>query len=146
VQALARHALGDVGGAIASLSAAVVRAEREGYVRTFVDEGAPMASLLRVAVKERAAPAYLRHLLAALRPDDGRRATPQPLVEPLSDRELEVLRLLQGELDGPDMARQLSVSLNTLRTHTKNIYAKLGVTSRREAVRRASELELIARS
>jgi LuxR family maltose regulon positive regulatory protein len=63
----------------------------------------------------------------------------------LSERELDVLRLLQGDLDGPDIARELSVSLNTLRTHTKNIYAKLGVTSRRAAVRRATELELLGR-
>ena len=71
----------------------------------------------------------------------------QPLVEPLSERELEVLRLLQGDLDGPDIAnRLLFVSLNTLRTHTRNVYAKLGVNSRRAAVRRAAELGLLSRS
>ena len=67
----------------------------------------------------------------------------QGLVEPLSERELEVLRLLRSDLDGPGMARELVVSLNTLRTHTKNIYAKLGVGSRRAAVRRAEELGLL---
>ena len=65
------------------------------------------------------------------------------LIEPLSERELEVLRLLRSELDGPEIARELVVSLNTLRTHTKNIYAKLGVSSRRAAVRRAEELDLL---
>jgi LuxR family maltose regulon positive regulatory protein len=65
------------------------------------------------------------------------------LIEPLSERELEVLRLLRSDLGGPDMARQLFVSLNTLRSHTKSIYAKLGVGSRRAAVRRAEELGLI---
>jgi LuxR family maltose regulon positive regulatory protein len=69
----------------------------------------------------------------------------QPLIEPLSERELEVLLLLGSELDGPEMARELTVSLNTLRTHTKSIYAKLGVNSRRAAVRRAAELDLLAR-
>ncbi|HJU03016.1 MAG TPA: LuxR C-terminal-related transcriptional regulator, partial [Actinomycetes bacterium] len=70
----------------------------------------------------------------------------QPLVEPLSDRELDVLRLLASDLDGPDIARELSVSLNTLRTHTRNIYAKLGVNSRRAAVRQAAELDLLSRT
>jgi LuxR family maltose regulon positive regulatory protein len=65
------------------------------------------------------------------------------LVEPLSEREMDVLRLLRSDLDGPGMARELVVSLNTLRTHTKSIYAKLGVGSRRAAVRRAEELDLI---
>ena len=66
----------------------------------------------------------------------------QALIEPLSERELDVLRLLGTDLDGPDIARELVVSLNTVRTHTKNIYAKLGVNNRRAAVRRAAELDL----
>jgi LuxR family maltose regulon positive regulatory protein len=145
VQALARHALGDASGAIASLHRAVALAEPEGYVRVFLDEGPPMAALVKLALKERNAPGYIRQLFAALAPIDAPPSGPQPLIEPLSERELEVLRLLQGDLDGPDIARELSVSLNTLRTHTKNIYAKLGVTSRRAAVRRAGELDLLAR-
>ena len=70
----------------------------------------------------------------------------QGLVDPLSQRELDVLRLLGTDLDGPDIARELVLSLNTVRTHTKNIYAKLGVNSRRAAVRRAEELDLMSRS
>ena len=70
----------------------------------------------------------------------------QALIEPLSERELEVLRLLGTELDGPAIARELMVSLNTVRTHTKHIYAKLAVTSRRAAVRRAQELDLLSRT
>ena len=65
------------------------------------------------------------------------------MIEPLSERELEVLRLLRTELNGPEIARELMVSLNTLRTHTQNIYAKLGVNNRRAAVRRAEELDLL---
>ena len=68
----------------------------------------------------------------------------QALAEPLSGRELDVLRLLGTDLDGPDIARELFVSLNTMRTHTKNVYAKLGVSNRRAAVRRAEELDLLS--
>ena len=70
----------------------------------------------------------------------------QALIEPLSERELDVLWLLATELDGPAIARELMVSLNTMRTHTKNIYTKLAVTSRRAAVRRAAELGLLSRA
>ena len=64
------------------------------------------------------------------------------MIEPLSERELEVLKLLRSELSGPEIAQQLIVSLNTLRTHTKNIFNKLGVNNRRAAIRRAEELDL----
>jgi LuxR family maltose regulon positive regulatory protein len=68
------------------------------------------------------------------------------LIEPLSERELDVLRLLESELGGPDIARELTLSLATVRTHTRNIYAKLGVNNRRAAVRRAAELGLLSRA
>ena len=67
----------------------------------------------------------------------------QPLVDSLSERELDVLRLLDSDLGGPAIARELSVSVNTVRTHTRHIYAKLGVTTRREAVREAARLGLL---
>jgi LuxR family maltose regulon positive regulatory protein len=105
-----------------------------------------MAALLKLAAKERKAPGYVRRLLAAVVTVEGRATVRQSLIEPLSDRELEVLRLLGSELDGPDIARELVVSLNTVRTHTKSIYAKLGVNSRRSAVRRGAELGLLART
>jgi LuxR family maltose regulon positive regulatory protein len=70
----------------------------------------------------------------------------QGLIEPLSERELDVLRLLGTDLGGPEIARELVVSLHTIRTHTKSIYAKLGVNSRRAAVRRAEELDLLSRA
>lgn len=66
------------------------------------------------------------------------------LIDPLSDRELDVLLLLRSELSGPEIASELMISVNTLRTHTKNIFSKLGVTSRRAAVRRAEDLHLLA--
>jgi LuxR family maltose regulon positive regulatory protein len=66
------------------------------------------------------------------------------LIEPLSERELDVLRLLGTDLDGPDIARHLGVSLHTVRSHTKRIYTKLGVNNRRAAVRRAEQLNLMS--
>ena len=73
---------------------------------------------------------------------EDRTPVKQELIEPLSERELQVLRLLATGLNGPEIARELVVSLNTVRTHTKNIYSKLGVNNRRAAVRRAEELDL----
>ncbi len=148
LQALARQARGDVPAALASLQRALTLAEPEGYVRIFVDEGPPMASLLSAFMKQGAAakqgiaPSYVRLLLAAVNKAEDSTAVTQGLIEPLSERELEVLRLLGTDLGGPEIARELVVSLNTVRTHTKNIYAKLGVNNRRAAVRRARELDL----
>jgi LuxR family transcriptional regulator, maltose regulon positive regulatory protein len=146
VQALARRARNDVPGALASLERAVALAEPEGYVRVVADEGPTMAALLRLAAQQRDASGYLRRLLAATVTPAARAHVDQPLIEPLSERELEVLRLLESELDGPDIARELSVSLATVRTHTRNVYAKLGVNNRRAAVRRAAELGLLSRT
>jgi LuxR family maltose regulon positive regulatory protein len=137
LHAAAHDAGGNSPAANAALQRAVTLAQSEGYVRLFLDEGPPMAALLKALRKQSAAPAYLNRLIASPA------SLPQRLVEPLSERELDVLRLLGGDLGGPAIARQLCVSLNTVRTHTKNIYAKLGVTSRRDAVRQARELNLI---
>jgi LuxR family maltose regulon positive regulatory protein len=145
VQALARDAAGDTVGALAALDAAVAVAEPEGYVRVFLDEGPLMSRLLRTAAKRPNPPPYFHELLRATSPGPDRAPgrQGQALIEPLSERELEVLRLLRSDLDGPQIANELVVSLNTLRTHTKNIYAKLGVSSRRAAIRRAEELGLL---
>jgi ATP/maltotriose-dependent transcriptional regulator MalT len=146
VQTLARQARGDTSGAMASLHRAVTLAEPEGYVRVFIDEGPRMAELLKVAAKQQTAPRYVRRLLAGVVTAEGRPIGAQPLIEPLSERELEVLRLLGSDLSGPDIARELVVSLSTVRTHTQNIYAKLGVNGRRAAIRRAAELDLLTRT
>ena len=102
-----------------------------------------MTRVLKAAEKRSKAPGYLHELVRVSTGATGPSSASQGLIEPLSEREMEVLRLLRSDLDGPGMARELVVSLNTLRTHTKNIYAKLGVGSRRAAVRRAEELDLI---
>ena len=146
LRALAHQALGDIPAALGFLDRAVTLAEPEGYIRVFADEGPPMTSLLRAAAKQRPRRDYVRRLLTAASGTEHNGPTEQGLIEPLSERELDVLRLLGSELDGPAIARELMVSLNTVRTHTKNIYAKLAVTNRRAAVRRAAELNLLPRT
>jgi ATP/maltotriose-dependent transcriptional regulator MalT len=146
LRALAHQALGELPAALGFLDRAVTLAEPEGYVRVFAGEGSPMAALLRAAAKQGTRPDYVRRLLAAASGIEHNGPTEQALIEPLSERELDVLRLLGSELDGPAIARELMVSLNTMRTHTRNIYAKLAVTNRRAAVRRAAELNLLPRT
>lgn len=146
LQALAQQTQGDIPAALASLRRALSLAEPEGYVRTFIDEGPPIASLLKAAAKQGIAPSYVRRLLAAAKKIEGGPPVQPGLIEPLSERELDVLRLLGTDLDGPDIARELTVSLSTVRTHTNRIYAKLGVNNRRAAVRRARELDLLSRT
>jgi LuxR family maltose regulon positive regulatory protein len=133
-------------------------AQPEGYRRLFLDEGAPMAALLQALlpeVKETPLGAYVQSLLLAFAKDEGGRMKdetksfhpssfiPHPLIEPLSDRELEVLRWLNTELSGPEIAAELLVSVNTLKTHLKHIYGKLNARSRYEAVERAKQLNLL---
>ena len=144
--ALAHRARGDIQDALRPLERAMALAEPEGYVRIFIDEGSAMGALLTAARKRRIAQRYVGQLLNALRSDADGAPAGQALIEPLSERELDVLRLLASELDGPAIARQLVVSLSTVRSHTKNIYAKLGVNSRRAAVRRGEELDLLSRA
>ncbi len=134
---------GNLPPALTTLERALSLAEPEGYIRMFVDAGPSLAVLLEKAAKHGIAPNYVRQLLNAIGKIEHKPSVKQDLIEPLSERELEVLRLLGTDLDGPDLARELMVSLNTIRTHTKNIYTKLGVNSRRAAVRRAEELGLL---
>jgi LuxR family maltose regulon positive regulatory protein len=142
LQALAHQMQGDIPAALMALQRALSLAEPEGYVRMFVDVGPPMTILLEEAAKHGITLHYVRQLLAALGLASDRTPVKQGLIEPLSERELEVLRLFRTDLNGPEIARELIVSLNTLRTHTKNIFSKLGVNNRRAAVRRAEELDL----
>lgn len=145
LQALALQLMGNDDDALRTLERALSLAEPEVYVRTFVDEGAPMAELLHLAASRGIATDYVHKLLAAFSPGDEIVQFPvsQQLVEPLSKRELQVLRMLNTELSGPDIASELSVSLNTMRTHTKNIYSKLNVNNRRAAISKAFELNLL---
>jgi LuxR family maltose regulon positive regulatory protein len=149
VQALALQAQGNVSQALASMERALALAEPEGYVRIFVDEGEAMRLLIEKQSRNRDHPlsGYADKLLAAFTqplaaPKSAIIHQKSDMIEPLSERELEVLKLLRSELSGPEIAQQLIVSLNTFRTHTKNIFNKLGVNNRRAAVRRAEELDL----
>jgi LuxR family maltose regulon positive regulatory protein len=138
--ALARQAGGDTAAALTAIEAALTRAAPERHVRPFLDAGAPMAALLQAAVRHGRATDLAQAVL-----DAGTAAPVAPpvgLVDDLSARELDVLRLLRSDLTGPEIAAELIVSLNTVRTHTKHIFTKLGVTNRRAAVRRAAELGL----
>ncbi len=148
LQALALEARGDSDEALFALSHALALAEPGGYVRTFIDEGALMAKLLSQIIVTRSNHAcYARKLLAAL--EGGTTVAQQPtisllpLVEPLSERELQVLRLLTTNLSSTEIAQELFVAKSTVRTHIKNIYQKLDVHRRTDAVQRAQELGLL---
>jgi LuxR family maltose regulon positive regulatory protein len=151
LQAMALQAQGKDEEALAALTRALTLAEPEGYVRTFIDEGPQMGRLLRQAVLQGIAVDYAGKLLGALEKEGTKAGTPlavsegarPPLVEPLSVRESEVLRLLTTHLSHAEMAEELVVSVNTVRSHVKSIYSKLDVHSRMEAVRRARELGLL---
>jgi len=103
-----------------------------------------MAALLETVAKRGIAAGYAQRLLAESGTGGHSPRSGQGLIEPLSERELEVLRLLATDLDGPEIASQLMVSLNTMRTHTRSIYTKHSVNSRRAAVHRAEELQLLS--
>jgi LuxR family maltose regulon positive regulatory protein len=151
LQAVALETQGLEDQALVTLARALALGEPEGYVRTFVDEGAPMGRLLRRAVTQGVAVDYAGKLLAALEQESRRDATPLPVseaalspwIEPLSPRETEVLRLLTTPLSHAEIAEELVLSVNTVRSHIKSIYNKLDVHSRMEAVQRATELGLL---
>lgn len=147
VQALANAAGGDSASAERDLCDALAAGCPVGYRRLFLDEGAALHGLLRDIARKQSGDvaAWARQLLSDAVMAPARAAEhPSALAgEGLSDREVEVLRLLATDLTGPEIARRLFVSVNTLRTHTKHIFTKLGVNSRRAAVRRAAELGVL---
>jgi LuxR family maltose regulon positive regulatory protein len=145
LQALALQALDDIERALAVLAHAFRLAEPEGYARIFLDEGEPMLHLLHQAAGRGIAPAYVRRLLGQASAAD---AHPQPpssagLIEPLSERELEVLRLISDGLSNSEIGRRLFLALPTIKWHTGNIFGKLGAKNRTQAVARARELGLL---
>jgi LuxR family maltose regulon positive regulatory protein len=172
LEALALQACGDTDQALTTLERALASAEPEGYVRTFVDEGRSMAELLRQAVSRGIAPDYAARLLAAfgmVTKDERRMTEPSPssvvpsvpeaqrsgirpssvvlrplsLVDPLSRRERQVLQLIAAGLTNQEIAQELAVAVSTVKTHLKNIYAKLDVRNRTQAAARARELNLV---
>lgn len=149
LQAVALQARGEKAKAVQLLGNALALAEPEGFIRLFVDEGLPMAHLLAEAAAHGVMPDYVAKLLAAFNADMGKREDEPPprpaeaLLEPLSTRELKVLRLIAQGLSNREIGGRLFRSLDTVKGHNRIIFGKLGVQSRTEAVARARELGLL---
>jgi LuxR family maltose regulon positive regulatory protein len=150
LQTLAFKAGGETGRAMDRLERALILAEPRGFYRIFVDEGPAIAPLLYEAQKRGIAPDYVRRLLAAFPGDEPEQAerlqspvVPFDYVEPLSERETEILELIAEGLTNPEIATRLFLSPHTVKTHTRNIYGKLGVHTRTEAVAKARILGIL---
>jgi LuxR family maltose regulon positive regulatory protein len=149
LQALAHEAQGNIPPALVSLERALTLAEPEGYVRIFVDESMPMARLLSEAAAHGIMPDYVSKLLAVFEAEEqkseGKSYLPpaQPLIEPLSQRELEVLQLIAQGFSNREICDRLFLALSTVKGHNRQIFGKLEVQRRTEAVARARELGLL---
>ncbi len=149
LQAIAYHAQGDLPAALLPLQHALELAEPEGYVRMFLDEGSSMKQLLGEASAREIMPGYTDKLLAAFevemrKSEDSSSTSPiQLLIEPLSQRELEILKLIAQGLSNREIGERLFLALDTVKGHNRKIFDKLQVQSRTEAVARAHELGLL---
>ncbi len=157
LQAIALHAHGDKSEAVQLLGDALALAEPGGFTRTFVDEGTPMSQLLAEAAVRGNMRAYAGKLLSAFEaekrmsagesplhpPGSLTASSPQPLIEPLSRRELEVLQLIAQGLSNQEIGRTLYLALDTVKGHNRKIFDKLQVQRRTEAIARARELGLL---
>jgi LuxR family maltose regulon positive regulatory protein len=153
LQALAHEAQGDSPAALVPLERALSLAEPEGYVRIFVDEGLPMARLLYEALSQGVESDYIRRLLAAFPVAESEQTASSPmrgskseLVEPLSERELEVLQLIAEGLTNQEVATELYLSLHTVKVHARNIFTKLAVKNRAQAVARGRALGILSQT
>jgi LuxR family maltose regulon positive regulatory protein len=142
LRALAHWRRGDGAGAMTALEHALRLAEPEGYMRLFLDLGLPMAHLLQEAHSRSVVPDYVATLLAAFDTDLLPLVSGKALLEPLTDREQEVLQLMAAGLRNHEIAEKLVISPGTVKKHASNIYGKLDVHSRTEAAAKARELEL----
>jgi LuxR family maltose regulon positive regulatory protein len=151
LQTLIHQAWGDTGRALATLEGAFALAEPEGFVSVFVDERQPMARILYQALKRGISPDYAGRLLAAIslyEPSQADtkmfQADQSDLVEPLSEREIEILQLIAMGLTNPEIASRLFLSTNTVKVHARNIYGKLNTHNRTQAVSRARALGILS--
>lgn len=143
LQVLVQQAAGQRDAALADLERALLLAEPEGFLRTFLDEGAPLAAMLRVLVSRQSPAAdYARRLLAVDTAASAASPAMTALAEPLSERELEVLHLVAEGLSNREIADRLVIGIGTVKTHINNVYGKLGVHSRTRALARAAALGL----
>jgi len=150
LQALAFQSKGDFDQALDKLEQTLILAEPEKFIRTFVDEGSPMARLLYEALSREIAPNYVRQLLAAF-PDveaeqtdtTENQSSDDEWIEPLSERELEVLQLIAEGLTNREVGERLYLTQNTVKAHARTIYSKLGVNNRTQAMNRARALGII---
>jgi LuxR family maltose regulon positive regulatory protein len=141
-------ALERIDEALAALERALSLAEPQGFMRTFLDEGEPMRELIRLALAEGICKKYSQELLSAFEGQgesagSRMRVGQVDLIERLSEREMQVLRLLKSRLSVPEIAREIHLAPTTVRTHVQNIYRKLDVHGRIEALQRAEELGLL---
>lgn len=139
LQALSYQALGRRDEAMRSLARALLMGEPEGYSRVFLDEGPPMAALLRNAGAQGHSPAYVKSILTAF----GEEVTEGAPIDPLSQRELEVLAMVAGGLTNREIAKELVIEVSTVKSHINRIYSNLGVDNRTRAVVRAREIGLV---
>ncbi|MEO0560820.1 MAG: LuxR C-terminal-related transcriptional regulator, partial [Chloroflexota bacterium] len=149
LQAIASKQYVDTAAALQVIGEALKLAAPEGYVRTFVDEGQPMRELLLEAAQAGIMPLYVNRVLGAFEATDNRSSqfqptNVQPLIEPLSERELEVLHLVAEGLSNREISERLYISINTVKGHNRVIFEKLAVSRRTEAVARARDLGLLS--
>jgi LuxR family maltose regulon positive regulatory protein len=143
LQALAYLEKDDIAQALEAFECALTLAQPEGYLRIFLDEGKPIVALLQYAAKKGVYPAYIRKLLSAASLAGTKTPSSQSLIEPLSDRELEVLRLIAEGMSNGQIAEKLIIATGTVKKHINNIFGKLGVQSRTQCVARGRELNLL---
>jgi LuxR family maltose regulon positive regulatory protein len=145
LQALAYHGKDDKEQALLILDRAIMLAQPEGYVRIFLDEGEPMVKLLYTAKVQQVGGSYLSELLsyASTRSNQALPIT-QLLIEPLTNRELELLKLIEQGCTNQDIADRLVISIPTVKRHISNIYSKLGAKNRTQAISLGKELHLLA--
>jgi LuxR family maltose regulon positive regulatory protein len=143
IQALILQGRKELDQALASLKKALVLAQPERYIRTFVDEGDPMVRLLHLARSRQIEMEYVTDLLSVFKEASGTtQPPPQLLSEPLTTREIELLKLIEAGCSNQEIAEKLVISIATVKRHISNIYTKLGVETRTQAIAIGKELKL----